>query len=58
MKKIGSSQGRGAHGEITELQFEGEKVTASHHERVLGVVISRMLFNWKDRQTIRFGGWN
>lgn len=44
MKKIGSSQGRGAHGEITELQFEGEKVTASHHERVLGVVISRMLF--------------
>ena len=39
----------GAHGKILELCFDGERVEASTHERILGVQVASRLNSWKEQ---------
>ena len=47
--QIESSQRRGAHGHINSLTFGGKVVGASRSERILGLQVSRTLFQWKEQ---------
>ena len=47
--QIQSSQRKGAHGIIPELNFDGTTVSASLNERVLGVQVSGRLGSWREQ---------
>ena len=48
--QIQSSQRKGAHGIIPELNFDGTTVKASSNERVLGIQVSGRLGSWREQE--------